>query len=163
MSHYTIRYLSVLCVLFCSGLAACTGDEGSSFTAADIVDQNPQGSMEGAAWAMSSAQVRVDSFDTEELSVSLYSMTSEACAFGGPGGPSILFSIPRMQGEYPLSFDFSSASRTITFSPAPGENIIASDGVIVVEALSDTEVTIGLVAEAGASSINGKLTATICP
>jgi hypothetical protein len=164
MSHNTIRYLSVLTALCLSTLAACGGDEGGSFTAADIVNQNPQGSMEGSAWSMASALVRVDSFDAEELSVSLHSTApTEACPFIGPEGPVVLFRLPRMQGEYPLSFDFSSDSRTITFSPSAGQNIIASDGVIVVEALSDTEVTIGLVAEAGASSINGKFTTMICP
>ncbi len=38
-----------------------------------------------------------------------------------------------------------------------------SEGILVVESLTDTEVTIGLVGESGSDSVDGRFTATICP
>jgi hypothetical protein len=161
--HSIVSLASLLLVALPLATSGCSSDTGGSFSASDIVAQTPSGSMEGASWVMADAVVRVDSFDTEELSVTLTSEAmEEECPFGLGGGSSILFSVPRMPGEYPLNFSFSAGGQTITFSPGPGENIIASDGVIVVESVSDTEVSIGLVAEAGDSSINGKFTATLC-
>ena len=152
----TFTFLAALFVT-----AAC-GSDSSSYSAADVVDQAPQGQMDGAAWAMRVASVD-EGFDEDELSIKLYAEDVEACGFGIAADSSILFNIPRMEGEYPLSFSFGGGdNRTVTFSPGPGQNVIASDGVIVVDALSDTEVTVGIVATAGDSEINGRFTATIC-
>ncbi len=150
----------LISLLFAS---ACASDS-SDFVAADILDQMPSGSMEGTAWTAMGAQVS-SSFGGDELSVELVpTELDDQCGFV-TSDSSILFSVPAVVGEYPLSFDFGSldSSRTITFVPAPASNVIASTGLIVVEAVSETEVTIGLVAEAGDSRINGRFTAPRCP
>lgn len=141
-------------------LAACGGGSGSSFSAADIIDQSPTGLMEGAPWTMVSAVV-VDEGD--DLSVSLYPEEVEACDAFASSDSMILFRVPAMEGEYPLSFDLASinTSRTITFVTGPGQNVIASNGLIVVESLGDN-VTVGLLAEAGDNQINGRFTSPIC-
>lgn len=152
---------SVFAFAFAASLAGCGG---SSYSSADIVDQTPQGSMEGNDWSMAQADVSVDSFDDTKLSVTLYGEAQDrACTAGLGTGPTIIFSIPRMEGEYPLSFSLgSSDSQTVTFVPSAGNNIIGTNGVVVVNSVSDTDVSIGLVADAGSSSVNGKFTATLC-
>ena len=148
-------------------LSGCFGPDTSSsasYASADIVNQAPQGSMGGNAWTMQSAVVRVDSWESNKLSVTLYGDAVEACdAFAMSTAGEIIFSVPRATGSYPLNFSFSSGGQTITFVPAPGQNVISTEGLVVVEAVSDTEVTIGLVADAGSSHVNGRVTTALCP
>ena len=142
--------------------AGCGGDGGGSYSAADILDQMPEGAIEGADWTMVEAVVEAGDTATDDLSVTLLAEDVEACGFGLQGDV-VLFSIPRAVGEYPLHFDFSEDSQTVTFySEATNNNVIASNGLVVVEGVSDTEVTIGLAADAGDSTVNGRFTATIC-
>lgn len=124
--------------------------------------------MEGEPWAALEASVRRDTPGAAEgvLTVSLFAQDVEECAFGHDTETSqVIFSIPAEVGEYPLQFDFSDLenARVVNFSPRGGENIIASDGVIVVEEVTDTEVTIGVLAMTDSNEINGRITATICP
>lgn len=136
-------------------LAAC----GGGYSPASILDQAPSGSMEGEDWAMMSAVVRDGS---DSFSVSLYPVAVESCDAFASSDTQILFSAPKEVGEYPLRFSFGPDGQTITFVTGPGENLIATSGLLVVEAVSADEVTIGLVADAGDSSINGRFTAPIC-
>lgn len=148
-------------IFFAMLLGACSSDGG--FTAADINAAEPQGLIAGDAFTMMAARI---SREGEELDVNLFAATpTDPCGFGLPEGDAILFDVPAAVGEYPLSFSFSdfANSRTVTLFEGPSNNIIASEGLIVVEALSDSEVTLGVVAESGNDFINGRLTATICP
>jgi len=152
VSSITLASLTLL-------LGAC----GGGYSADSIADQAPQGLMEGEDWTMMSAVVTANGED--KLSVDLYPVQVEPCDGFADSDSQILFTIKREVGEFPLKFSFGDleGSQTITFSPGPGQNVIASEGLIVVESLTDDEVTIGLVADAGESSINGRFTATICP
>ncbi len=148
--------LSLLLVSF-----GCGSDEAGSFSADDIVARAPQGLMNGAPWTMTSAIVDDDG---EELSISLFPTEVAACDRFSSSDTEIMFIVPKLPGEYPLSFSFESlsSSRVVTFVTGPGQNVIAADGVIVVDAVSDESVTIGLVAEAGDNSINGRFTSPVC-
>lgn len=151
------RSTTIALALFLFG---CGTDGGGSYSASDIVDQTPQGLMEGTAWTMMSAVV-ID--DGDDLSVSLYPIAVEACDRFSSSDTQIIFSAPRVVGEYPLRFSLSGGpNQTITFVPAPGENLVATQGLLVIEAISAEEVTLALVADAGESSINGRFTVPLC-
>ena len=141
-------------------LVACGG--GDDYSASDIKDQIPQGRLDGASWSMVSAVVEEDPFDPNELSVDLYAEQVDACGFGT--GEKIMFSVPRAVGEYPLKFEFGSDNQTVTFYVPPGSNTIASDGIIVIESIDGTTITMGLVAHYDDNfTVNGRFTTEICP
>lgn len=136
-------------------LAACGGGHS-------IVDQLPQGLMEGEDWTMVSAVVE-DRGDT--LSVELFPVQVDECDSFASADSQIMFTVKKELGEYPLNFSFTDIanSQTVTFYTPEGVNVIASEGLIVVETLSEDEVTIGLVADMDDSSVNGRFTTKICP
>ena len=141
--------------------ASLLGACGGGYSPESIIDQAPQGLMEGEDWTMVSAVVTDDG---DSLSVDLYPIEVEPCDGFASSDSSIIFSVPKEEGEHPLNFSFDLANnQTVTFVPAPGSNVIASQGLIVIEALSAEEVTIGLVADADDSSINGRFTTAVCP
>lgn len=137
-------------------LAACGG-----FSVDDIEDHAPQGTVAGANWAMKSAVV-TDGGD--RLSVSLFPVEVTACDSFASSDTQILFSAPKTAGEYPLKLELTdlNGSQTITFVTGPGQNVIASEGILNVESISAEKVTIGLLAEAEENTINGRFTASIC-
>lgn len=153
----------LMLVLVCCLGAGLGCSDSESFSASDIREQLPQGAMQGTSWTMMEAVVRTSPFDDSELSVELFAEDVDDCdSFASSDMGTLLFSVAKMEGEYPLNLSLSGGGQTITFVPAPGQNVIATEGVVTVDALSDSEVTIGLVADAGSSSINGRFTATIC-
>ena|GEM_PF-3466162 len=149
-------------LLVAVGLSACAADGATIYSMGDIADRAPSGMLGGATWSMQAAVVTVGD---EELRVSLFPIEVDGCESRG-GRPKLLrFDVPRMEGEYPLDLDFSALAerQTITFVTAPGRNVVATEGLIVVEALDDETVTLGLVADAGDGNyMNGRLTATLC-
>lgn len=148
-----------IALLACASLlGAC----GGGYSPDSIIDQAPQGLMEGTDWTMVSAVV---TDDNDSLSVKLFPIEVEPCDGFASSDSSIIFSVPKEQGEHPLKFSFGDFenNQTITFVPAPSSNVIATEGLIVIESLSEEEVTIGLVADAGDSSINGRFTTAVCP
>ena len=141
-------------------LFACGSD--SSFTTADIESGTPMGVIAGAPFEYAGAVIELRG---SELDITLYeSEVEDPCSvFGLPDGNVVLFNVPATVGEYPLNFDFSGDTQTVTLVEAPANNLIATEGIIDVEAMSDTEATIGLIAQSGDSYVNGRFTASICP
>ncbi|WP_272420111.1 hypothetical protein [Polyangium jinanense] len=137
-------------------LAACGG-----VSVDDIEDQAPQGTVAGASWTMKSAVVTDDG---DRFSVALFPIEVPACDSLAAADTHILFSAPKTAGEYPLKLDITdlNGSQTITFVTGPGQNVIASEGILNVESVSAEKVTIGLLAEAEENTINGRFTTTIC-
>ncbi|WP_281325059.1 hypothetical protein [Polyangium sp. 6x1] len=138
-------------------LAAC----GGGFSVDDIEDHAPEGTVAGASWAMKSAVVTDDG---DRFSVSLFPVEVMACDKFASSDTQILFSAPKTAGEYPLKLELTdlNGSQTITFVTAPGQNVIASEGILNVESVSADKVTIGLLAEAEENTINGRFTTSIC-
>jgi len=97
----------------------------------------------------------------------LHSTETAPCAPNPSAGPNILFLVPEAPGEYPLRFDQASVvdgtAQVVNFVTADTVNMISSQGLIVVESISDTEVTIGVIADVENNSVNGRFTAQICP
>ena len=148
-------------------LAAGCGDDDDNhggYTAADIQDQTVQGTHDGQPFTLVTASVKEDAFDANELSVKLYGEQVDPCdTFTTPDAGYIMFSVDRAVGEYPLHFSME-GSQTVTFYVPPGSNTIATEGIIVIESLDGSSVTMGILADAGDDNhINGRFTADICP
>ena len=161
--NHKLALASLLLAL--SSTVACGGDDGGGggdYSAADIEAAAPSGTIEGTAWTMAAALVRLE--DDGELSVELSGTEqTEACPFLLEGdSPGVLFSVAGAAGEYPLHFTSFTDAQTVTMFVPPAQNFIATSGMIVVSNLTATEVTIGLVADADTSVVNGTFTTTLC-
>lgn len=145
-----------------AGLSACGAEGAPSYSVADIVDEAPSGILGGASWSMQGAVVRGNE---ETLRVNLFPMEVDDCRSGAARPKRLRFDVPRLEGEYPLDLDFAAVAdrQTVTFVTAPGRNVVATEGLIVIEALDDDTVTLGFVADAdNRNYINGRLTARLC-
>lgn len=132
-----------------------------------FIDQNLQGEIEGEAWELLAGSA-INSFgDTTTLYVEMFAMASDnPCADFNLDGNRVIFHIPKAEGLYELSFDWSENSQTITlYHDATGVNAVASEGAIEITLIDEVN---GLyegrvVAEAGAgNSINGNFRIPFC-
>jgi hypothetical protein len=143
-------------------LGALVGCKGGY--AVEDIDGGPvAGMIGGVEWQMADADVSPSSFD-DDLSITLFAEDVEDCGFGLMSDlPMVLFSVPAVVGEYPLSLSLTEGGRTATLVEPPANNNIATEGIIEVSAVSDTEVEIGIVAVIDdANEINGRFTAVRC-
>ena len=139
------------------GLAACGP---RSYGPGDIDDGTPSGTVDGASWTMVEASVSIDGTD---LDIDLYAEDVDECAFASTDLPQIMFSVPNEVGDYELYLQGLFDGRTATFFVPPSNNIIATNGLIQVRAVSATEVTIGLVIDGGDGNfLSGTFTTPIC-
>jgi hypothetical protein len=87
-----------------------------------------------------------------------YATAYTACTGSTPTGPSLIVAVPMTPGDYPMSLQ-----RNMTFVNG-SDNKIATDGRVVVDTVTATTVTGGLVGTYDdANSVNGQFTLTICP
>ncbi len=136
-------------------------------TAEIKTDQVPTGTFEGAAWAMTKATISVDG---DRLSVKMFSDPAVAdCAFSSTDDSGyLLFSMPTTLGHRRLQLDLldweDPANQTVTFVTPPSSNNISVDGILNLTELTETSVTLGLIARAGeGNELNGTVTTTLCP
>lgn len=146
----------LICVVSLSLLAAACG--GDSF---DITDQTLQGQVGGQSWTLVAGDTSAFLSDDESFFASLYAEDFEACGFSQPTGNSLILSIPTSPGDYELSLQ-----RNMTFvvdSEAGPDNLIATEGLIVVDEVTPTTITGGVHARYdGSNEIDGNFTVTIC-
>ena len=149
LSHQLCGVLSVLVI---GGGAGC----GESFA---VSDQNLSGTAFGADWVFVTGETSAFLSEGEDdFFSSLYGEDHEACGFGGPSGPELLGGVPKVAGEYELDFP----ERTFTFAMG-GDNLIATEGVIVVEEVTETTVTGGLhIKYDDDNEVDGNFELTIC-
>jgi hypothetical protein len=150
----------VVVAVFAISLAACGGPPHDR--ADDIVKTAPTGTFGGASWTMTKASI---SNDGTRLDVKIFGDDVADCAFSSDKTGYLLFTMPAKVAKRPLkfSFDFSDPdNQTITFVTPPSNNNIATDGILNLTELTDTSVTLGILAKAGADNVNGTLTATLC-
>ena len=148
------------------GLSGCGGKDGGggSYSAEDIEDASVRGTIGGTAWEMVTADVQADPFDDGLVSVSLYADAVEPCGFATSDLPFVLFSIAPVVAEVPLSLSLGGPGQTVTLVVPPSQNNIATEGLVDVRAVSDTEIEIGLVAFMDDDNqVNGTFTAERCP
>lgn len=134
--------------LLALGLAAC----------GPRIDDGPlAGQVAGADWTVAGGEATGDG---DTVSVDLYGSSYAACDELPPDEPQLLFSMPTTPGEYKLGLF---RGQTITFVPSPGENLIAVQGLLRVDSVTETEVSAGLVADFdGDNSVSGTFTITRC-
>lgn len=155
------RPTEALAFAFVVAASGC-GPETTGYSADDIGSGAPSGSVDGASWAMIEATAEPDAFDDTELNIHLYGEDLDECGFPAAEAPYVMFSVPRQVGQYPLSFSLTGGGRTATIVVPPADNRIATEGIIVIETLSETEVSVGLIADAGDDMVNGSFTAPFC-
>lgn len=163
MQKYARSVLAVAAAIFFSACGAPPHDR-----ALDIKPDAPTGNINSQAWTM--VKATVSKSGTDALSVHLFGESVADCADFPPQESNlgyIIFNVPAKVGKRPLqlSFDFSDPdNQTITFVTPPSNNNIAVDGILNITALSDTSVTMGLLAKAGTGyDVNGTFTTAICP
>lgn len=156
------------------GIAATAGGCGvdltgaqspnSTFTAASIIDQVPTGIVDGQSWTLVKAEAETDYFDKDRLSLKLYTEDVTTCGFGNSAEkPFLLFSVKKSVGEYPLNFSFGEGGQTVTFVTPPASNTIVSEGIIVIEELTEEKLTMGILAQTSQGEVvNGKFTVDLC-
>lgn len=127
--------------------------------AESIKDSAPTGTFNGKSWTYAKSVVYVDG---DDLDVNLYSDASiEDCDKFASSKDAIFWSQKKKEGETRLKLAFDGTGQTVTFYDGD-TNYILTEGLIKISALSDTSVTIGLVAGNGDDAVNGTVTASIC-
>ena len=146
-------------------LAACSSDdeekknEGAN---TPIAAAPLSGTVAGQPWTVT--VVEAESLPEEtEFSATAYAESVTACQSTGFGNkPSLVLAIPKAPGDYPLGFD--TLLFGTFFNPANNDNLVATNGHIVVESVTATQITGGAaITYDAANTVNGKFTATICP
>lgn len=148
--------------------------------ALDIVGTNPTGQFDGVAWEMTKATVKrsggaaadggasSDGGSAGSLSIKMFGSQVADCAFSAPDAGYIIFSMPAKVGKRSLQLSFSDFTdpdnQTVTFVTPPSSNNISVDGILNLTELTDSSMTLGILAEAGDdTNVNGTFTATFCP
>jgi hypothetical protein len=155
-----VKRLLVL-ALFCVAALAC-GPEPIAMTA-------PAGKIKGASWSMTKAVVRKDSAGRLDVNLFAESVADCGSAPSGSTTPRVFWGMPAMTGTRPLKFNLfdlgNPATQTVTFFvPSGNENIIITEGRLEVSALTESSVTIGILAKSESdNALNGTFTTTLCP
>jgi hypothetical protein len=144
-----MRILAALALL----MGACGG--GSSY---EVSDQPLAGTVGGAPWTFVAGHT--DAFLSEgedDFFAELYAEAFAPCGFATPQGSLLLVAVPKEPGEYEMSLQLN-----MTFV-ANDENLVATDGVIVVEEVTATTVTGGVHGVFDDDNqVDGRFTLTIC-
>jgi hypothetical protein len=138
-------------------LLLATGCGTSSPT--EIATTTLAGKVAGQAWTFQAGHTSAFLSKGEpDFFASLYPMTFTACGFSEPTGGHVIAAIPKMTGDYDLDL-----SLNMTFTDG-SNNLIATEGRIVVDSVTATHVTGGLHAiYDSANEVDGQFDVTICP
>lgn len=137
----------------------------------DILGETPKGQFNGTEWTMTKATVKRTGADGGvggKLDVKLFGEPVADCASSGGGDAGyIIFNMPAAVGKRTLQLSLSDLgsddNQTITFVTPPSNNNISVDGVLNVTELTETSVTMGILAKSGKTTdVNGTFTATFC-
>lgn len=133
----------------------------------DILPDAPTGQINGTPWTMTKASVKRTGMDGGTLDVKLFGIDVADCATSSQDAGYIIFNMPAAVGKRTLKLSLSDLggpdNQTITFVTPPSSNNIAVDGVLNVTDLTETSVTMGLLAKGGKTTdVNGTFTATFC-
>jgi hypothetical protein len=144
-------------LLSCS-LLSLLAAAGCSSESTAIADTMLAGTVFGQPWTFQAGHTSAFLSEGEdEFFASLYPTAFTPCELAGPTGPHLIVSIPKTPGDYELSFALN-----MTFADG-NSNLIATEGRIVVDEVTATTVTGGLVAiYDDANQVNGRFDVTIC-
>jgi len=137
--------------------------DSSAYTATDITNQPFQGEIGGVIWSFVSGMAETSLVDSTKFSISLYDTVidgSSLCDAVGISRDFVLGDIPMSPGEYPMNSD----NVSITFwQGAVMEFNKAFEGILIVESVTDFEISISLYAKYdNFNFIDGKAILTIC-
>lgn len=140
------------CALLVSSLAIGCG------SSVEISTGTLAGTVGGQPWTFQAGHTSAFLSDGEpDFFASLYPAAFTACGLSEPGGPHILVAIPKEVGDYDLSL-----SLNMTFVH-DDQNLISTDGRIVVDSVTETRVTGGLHAiYDGDNEVDGQFDVTVC-
>jgi len=151
-----MKTLTALLATSMMALVGCATDDASS---AQINNEMLTGTVGGNAWTFKMGHT--DAFLSEgedDFFSTLYPTTFTTCGFSEPGGDHLIVAVPKAVGEYPMSL-----SRNMTFVVGGNNNLIGTNGRIVVDEVTATTIKGGMVAQYdGSNEVNGRFELTIC-
>ena len=152
-----MKTLSTLASLVALSLAlvGCTDDGGSQ----DIQTTGLAGKVNGQTWTFAAGHTSAFLSEGEDdFFATLYPTAFTTCGFSEPGGDHLIVAIPKTPGDYEMSL-----SRHMTYVVGESNNLIATEGRIVVDEVTATTIKGGMVAEYdGQNAVNGRFELTIC-
>ena len=154
----TKAVLGALCLL----LAGCgdSGDDGNDKGSATIASGKLAGKVGGASWTLAAAQTDAFFSDATEFWVDLYAVAPTGCGSQGSGS-SVILNVPNKVGSHALSLQLNG---TFVLDNANQDNLVATEGAIRVDEITDTLIRGGVTMTFdAANSISGEFDATICP
>ena len=136
-----------------------TGCSVSSATSLDDIAATPlDGAVGGQTWTFSTGHT--SGFLSEgkpEFFATLYPTAFTTCGFSEPSGSHLIVAIPKTPGDYEMGL-----SLNMTFVDG-SRNLVATNGRIVVDEVTETKVTGGLVAEYDSNNeVNGRFEVALC-
>jgi hypothetical protein len=134
-------------------LGACGGDDF------DIPTTPLAGTVGGQPWTFVAGETDAFLSDGEDdFFASFYAETFTACGFGGPSGNHLIVAVPKEVGDY----DFS-LSQNMTFVVGDSQNLVTTEGRIVVDEVTATVVRGGLHGTLDDDNeVSGRFELTIC-
>jgi hypothetical protein len=145
----------------CWALLGC-GSDGDGDGSAAIAEGTLTGKVGGASWTLVSAQTVAGLSDQDGVWVDLYAESVTSCSDFGSGNRLIL-TAPRKLGTHRFSLSLN-GTFVIAGDANGSDNLIATDGAIRVDEITDAVVRGGVTMTYDANnSVNGEFEATICP
>jgi hypothetical protein len=140
---------------FLSLAAGCgTSDSGST----TIDDGNLTGMVYGQPWTFQAGGTDAFLSEGDDNFFATFYSGAFTCGSSEPSGPSLIVAVPKVPGDYPMSL-----MRNMTFVMG-SDNKIATDGRVVVDSVTATSVTGGLVGTFDdQNTVSGHFTLTVCP
>ena len=136
-------------------LAACgTSDSGST----TIDDGTLTGMVYGQPWTFQAGGTDAFLSEGDDNFFATFYAGAFTCGGSEPSGPSLIVAVPKVPGDYPMSL-----MRNMTFVMG-SDNKVAVNGRVVVDAVTATSVTGGLVGTFDdQNTVSGHFTLTVCP
>lgn len=148
---------SLFAALAMLATVGCGND--SDFT---IPSQEVAGTVNGASWTVVGAYAELDEA-AGTVRIELHEDADfDPCSYASPEGNSLFFTVPSEPGRHELSLSLS-GGQTATFYDGMGGNVIATEGVIEIDDVTDDQVAGGLNIEAGdGNAVAGVFAADRC-
>ena len=159
--HDLRRRLAFCATIALSSLTVACGGGGGDDGPEDldvIANQPAQGVIAGTSWTIGTRNMNTSGGD---LNVDLLPDVAADCTVDETDGsyPFIIFFVPAAPGTYPLSFE----TGTVTFVDAPSSNLIVTQGVVQIDAITETTVSGGLhVFDEEFGEVNGRFDGELC-
>lgn len=149
------KLLALASFCFLSLAAGCGTSDGGSTT---IDDGTLAGMVYGQPWTFQAGGTDAFLSEGDDNFFATFYAGAFTCGGSEPTGPSLIVAVPKVPGDYPMSL-----MRNMTFVMG-SDNKIATDGRVVVDSVTATTVTGGLVGTFDdQNTVSGHFTLTVCP